>query len=61
MVDKAGEGRIGSLGLAETNCYIWDGQTTRTIYSKGNYIQYPMINHNGKEYLKKNIFMYMYN
>ena len=22
-------------------------------YSTGNYIQYPVINHNGKEYLKK--------
>ena len=20
-----GEGMIGSLGLADTNCYIWDG------------------------------------
>ena len=25
-----------------------------------NYIQYPMINHNGKEYLKKNIYIYIY-
>ena len=23
------------------------------MYSTGNYIQYPVINHNGKEYLKK--------
>ena len=23
------------------------------LYSTGNYIQYPVINHNGKEYLKK--------
>ena len=23
-----------------------------TLYSTGNYIQYPEINHNGKEYLK---------
>ena len=26
------------------------------LYSTGNYIQYPVINHNGKEY-KKNICM----
>ena len=26
----------------------------------GNYIQYPVINHNGKEYLKKEC-VYMYN
>ena len=29
------------------------------LYSTGNYIQYPMINHNGKEYKKE--CMYMYN
>ena len=28
------------------------------LYSTGNYIQYPVIKHNGKEYLKS---MYMYN
>ena len=31
------------------------------LYSTENHIQYPMINHNGKEYLKKNIYIYMYN
>ena len=30
------------------------------LYSTENYIQYPMINHNGKEY-KKRIYIYMYN
>ena len=29
------------------------------VWSTGNYIQYPVINHNGKEY-GKNIYMYMY-
>ena len=28
------------------------------LYSTENYIQYPMINHNGKEYIKKCIYMY---
>ena len=28
------------------------------LYSTENYIQYPMINHNGKEYLKTCIYMY---
>ena len=29
------------------------------LYSTGNYIQYSVINHNGKEYIyKKNIYMY---
>ena len=27
------------------------------LYSTENYIQYPMINHNGKEYLKKNVYL----
>ena len=26
-------------------------------YSTGNYIQYPIINHNGKEYIKKRMYM----
>ena len=30
------------------------------LYSPGNYIQYPVINHNGKGYfLKKNVYMYI--
>ena len=29
------------------------------LYSPGNYIQYPVINHNGKEYLKR-IYIYIY-
>ena len=30
------------------------------LYSTGNYIQYPVINHNGKEYEKEYIYMYVY-
>ena len=30
------------------------------LYSTGNNIQYPMIDHNGKEYLKKNVCVYIY-
>ena len=29
------------------------------LYSSGNYIQYPVINHNGKEYEKACIFKYV--
>ena len=43
-----GEGWIGSLGLADAN---WP------TYSTGNYTQYPVKNHNGKEY-EKNIYIY---
>ena len=28
------------------------------LYSTGNYIHYPVINHNGKEYEKEDIYMY---
>ena len=28
------------------------------LYSTENYIQYPMVNHNGKEYLKKRMCIY---
>ena len=27
------------------------------VYSTGNYIQYPVINHNEKEYKKKNVYI----
>ena len=28
------------------------------LYSTGNYIQYPVINHNGKEYEEEHMYMY---
>ena len=33
------------------------------LHSTENYVQYPMINHNGKEYKKKNVYIciYMFN
>ena len=30
------------------------------LYSTGNHIQYPVINHNGKEYEKEYIYIYIY-
>ena len=48
-----GEGLIGTLGLAEATLYIrWKKKkkTNVLLYSTENYLQYPMINHNGKEY-----------
>ena len=33
-----------------------DKQQDPTIYSTGNYIQSPAINHNRKEYLKNNVY-----
>ena len=48
-----GEGWSESLGLADTNIG-WINKVL--LYSTGNYIQYPVINHNGKEY-EKSIYM----
>ena len=30
------------------------------LYSTGNYIQYPVINHNGKEYKRECVYIYIY-
>ena len=44
------KGWIESLGLAYANYYIWNGYNNKVLlYSTGNYIQYPLINHNGKQ------------
>ena len=55
-----GEGWIGSLGLAVANGWInsrWINNKV-LLYSTGSYIQYPGINHNGKEYEKECVYMY---
>ena len=55
-----GKGQLGSLGWTCTH-YIENGLTNKDLlYSTENYIQYPMINHKGEEFLKKNVFIYMY-
>ena len=30
------------------------------LFSTGNYIQYPVMNHNGKEYEKECVYIYVY-
>ena len=59
--ESMGEGWIGSLGLADANYYIDWINNKVLLYSTGNYIQYPVINHHGKEYEKECIYIYMYN
>ena len=52
---RVGQGCIGSLGWVDVNYSIlYTGWINNTVllYSTGNYIQYPVINHNGKEYIK---------
>ena len=43
-------GRIRRLGLANANDYYRMDKQQDLRYSTGNYIQYPVINHSGKEY-----------
>ena len=52
---EAWVGWIGSQGLADTN-YIWINNKV-LLYSTGNYIQYPVINYNGKEHEKQYIHL----
>ena len=43
-----GEACTGNQGLVDANYYIQNDKQDPTL-STGNYIQYPGINHNGKE------------
>ena len=46
-----GEACIGSLGIADANSYTQNEKFLQ--YNTGNYLQYPVTNHNGKEYEKE--------
>ena len=48
------KGGTGSLGLADTNCLCRGWKNIKVLlYVTGDCIQYPKINHNGKEYKKE--------
>ena len=49
----------GILGLGDGNYYRIDKQQV-LLYSTGSCIQYPVINHNGKQYEKIYIHTYIY-
>ena len=52
-----GEERMESLGLADASSYIgWVNKVV--LYSTGNHIQYPVVNHNQNN-MKKNIYIYV--
>ena len=52
-----GRDELGVWGWQmQTITYRMDKEQGPT-YSTGNYIQYPVIWHNGKEYKKKNLYM----
>ena len=56
---RVGEGWTGSLG-DEGYC-IWKGKTKRSycICTAQGTLQYPEISHNGKEYKKECIYVYV--
>lgn len=60
--ERVREGGAGSWGFLDVNYYIkiYSMDEKVLVYSTGSYIQYQVINHNGKESLKKNM-CYVYN
>lgn len=42
----------------QPDIYRVDTQLSPTVHAKGNSIQNPMINHNGKEYETECVYMY---
>ena len=56
--DRRGLGEwIGHSGLADANHYIYRiyNRINKVLSSTGNYIQYPVINQNGKEGFKEDL------
>ena len=65
MVAKGGGGGGGmnwEFGVSRCKL-LYTGQINNNVllYSTGNYIQYPVINDNGKEYVKNVVYIYVYN
>ena len=54
VIDKMKEGRGGldwEFGISKCKLLDTDCINKALLYSTGNYIQYPLINHNRKEYI----------
>ena len=47
--------------LVDVNYYVQMDNNNILLYSTGNYIQYSVINHNGKEYEKEYTYTHIYN
>ena len=48
--------KLGSLELADTSLYIKEINSKVLTYNTGDYIQYPRLNHNGKESEKERMY-----
>ena len=55
MIAKAegGEGKDWEFGISRCKLLYIEWLNKVPLYSTGNYIHYPVINHNGKEYEKE--------
>ena len=51
------EGKGGSIAISRYKLLYIEWINKVLLFSTGNYIQYPVINHNGKEYEKEYIYM----
>ena len=59
FVEGGGGGMEWEFGVSGSKLlYIGWINNKDLLYSTGNYIQYPVINHDGKEYEKECIYMY---
>ena len=56
--EGGGRGEDWEVGVSRCNL-LYTGWTNNKVllYNTENYIQYPMINHNGKIYFKKRIYV----
>ena len=63
MAAGRGEGRMDwEFGISRCKLLYTEWINDKVLlYSTGNYIQYPVINHKGQEYEKECIYIYMYN
>ena len=57
--EGVGEGMDWEIGVSRCRLLHIEWINSKVLlYSTGNYIQYPMINHNGKEYEKEEPLCY---
>ena len=52
-----GGGKDWEFGIDRCKLLYIEWINKALLYSIGNYIQYSVINHNGKEYIKKNVYI----
>ena len=62
--EAVGGRMVWEVGISKCNLlillYIEWTHNKFLLYNTGNCIQYPMINHNGKEYEKECVYVYKY-